>query len=108
MSFLFVAVISVVGFTQDKNEKNCCADTKSEKTIGKMCDFPEDVSVSANDESESLASIKSDDKVKKSEKNTKKMDKSVKQDKSKNKSSEEGCCSPSTKKTEKSKSSSKS
>ena len=107
IALVFAVLFSAVTFSQDKTEKNCCSE-KSKTTMSKYCDVPDEVSISTNDKDNSMASIQGDDKNKKVENNVKSMDKNMKKDKSKCSSSEDGCCSPDKKKTEKTKASDKS
>jgi len=96
--FLFAAI----GYSQEKSDKNCCSKEKSKTTMSKICDVPDEVSLSSGDNDELTASL-NDDKNKKVEKNLKSVEKNTKTDNSKNKSSDDGCCSPDKKKTDKTK-----
>lgn len=105
MKSLFVVLVfgvlfTAVSFAQDKTEKSCCS-TKS-KTMSKICDVPDEVSLSSGDGNNMIAS-NNDDKTKKVEKDAKLLDKDMKKDKSKSTNSEDGCCSTDKKKTEKTK-----
>jgi hypothetical protein len=105
MKSLFVVLVfgvlfTAVSFAQDKTEKNCCS-TKS-KTMSKICDVPDEVSLSSGDENNMIAA-NNDDKNKKVEKDVKAVDKNLKKDKSKSTNSEDGCCSTDKKKIEKTK-----
>ena len=71
--------------------------------MSKICDVPNEVSISLNEKDDLIASVQGDDKNKKVEKNVKNMDKSIKKDKSKCNTSDNRCCSPDKKKTDKSK-----
>ena len=101
-SFLVALVLSVlfntINYAQDKS---CCSTDKS-KTMSKICDVPEEGSISSGDENTLIAS-NNDDKTKKVEKDVKAVDKNMKKDKSKSTNSEDGCCSTDKKKTEKTK-----
>ena len=103
VGFLFASV----GLTQDKSDKNCCSNAKS-KSVGKTCDSPDEVSKSSSDKDKLISSVQVDDKNKKFEKNVKCSDKKLKNEKSTNSSSNDGCCSPNKKKTEKLKANNKS
>jgi hypothetical protein len=107
IALVFGVLFSGVSYSQDKTDKSCCSGEKS-KTMSKICDVPDEVSVSSNNKNELTASVQGDDKNKKVEKNAKSIDKSVKKDKSKGSSHEDDCCSPNKTKTEKSKNSNKS
>jgi len=100
MVLVFGVLFSAVTYSQDKTEKSCCSE-KSKTTMSKTCDVPDEVSISSNDKNSSMASVQGDDKSKKVEKNVKSTDKNTSKVKSKNNSSDDGCCSPDKKKTEK-------
>lgn len=106
-SFLVVLVFGVlltaISYAQDKNGKGCCSEEKSLSGLDKCSESSDASSISAS-ENDQLASIQSDDKNKKVEKNIKNMDSKVKKEKSTSKSSDDGCCSSSNKKTTKNKS----
>ncbi len=101
VALLFGLFVSAGVYAQDKTDKSCCSSEKSETSMSKMCDVPDEVSVSSNEKDDMMASIQGDDKNKKVEKNMKSTDKNMKKDKMKSKSSEDGCCSPDKKKSEK-------
>ena len=103
IALVFGVLFATVGFSQDKNEKGCCSSEKSKTTMSKICDVPDEVSISSNEKDDLIASVQGDDKNKKVEKNVKSMDKTIKKDKSKCSTSDDGCCSPDKKKTDKSK-----
>lgn len=100
IALVFGVLFSTVNYSQDKTEKSCCSE-KSKTTMSKTCDVPDEVSISSDAKGNSLASIQGDDKNKKVEKNVKSTDKNTNKVKSKNNSSDDGCCSPDKKKTEK-------
>jgi len=101
--FVFGFLVSVNAYSQDKSEKSCCNNEKSKTTMGKTNDVQEEILISSTKQDNSYASV-SDDKDKKTDKNLKNTDKNIKKEKSKCNSSEDGCCSPDKKKTEKIKS----
>lgn len=70
--------------------------------MSKICDVPDEVSLSADDSKELVASVNGD-KNKKVEKNLKSVEKNTKNNDSKSKSSDDGCCTTDKKKTEKTK-----
>jgi hypothetical protein len=104
-SFLVALVLGVflisVSYSQDKQDKRCCSSEKS-KTMSKICDVPDEVSISSDDKGAMVAS-NSEDKTKKVEKDVNAVDKNLKKDKSKSTISQDGCCSTDKKKTEKTK-----
>lgn len=106
-SFLVVLVFGVlltaISYAQDKNGKGCCSEETSSISLDKCCQSSDGASISSS-ENDQLASIQSDDKNKKAEKNLKNMDSKVKKEKSTSKSSDDGCCSSNDKKTTKTKS----
>ena len=103
VALLFGFLVSVNAYSQDKSEKSCCSSEKSNTTMGKTNDVQEAVVISSTKQDNLYASA-SDDKDKKIDKNMKNSEKNVKKEKSKCNSSEDGCCSPDKKKTEKIKS----
>lgn len=105
-SFVFALSILLISssFAQEKS-KGCCSDVKTNATLSKICDVPDDASIQSSSNNNLTASLENDDKNKSVEKNLKSTEKNIKTDKSKNSSSEEGCCSTDKKKTEKTKSS---
>lgn len=101
---LLGAFLVSFGYSQTKSDKDCCSSSGTTKTSSlKVCDDSEGVSMSALEDENSIASIQSDDKNKKIEKNTINVEKNVKIDKSKSKSSDDGCCGTDKKKVEKTK-----
>ena len=102
IALVFGVLFTSIGFSQDKKEKGCCSSEKSKTTMSKICDVPDEVSLASDDKDKLVASI-DDDKDKKVEKNVKSLDKNTNKIKSKNNASEDGCCSPDKKKTDKSK-----
>jgi cell division protein FtsN len=106
-ALVFGIIVSGVGYSQNKTEESCCSE-KSKTTMSKICDVPDEVSVSSKEKSDLTASVQSDDKNKKVEKNVNNSDMSTKKEKSKTKSSKDDCCSPDKGKTEKTKTSDKS
>jgi hypothetical protein len=106
-ALVFGIIVSGVNYSQNRTEKSCCSE-KSKTTMSKICDVPDEVSVTSNEKSDLTASIQSDDKNKKVEKNVNSIDKNTKKEKPKSKSFENGCCSPDKEKTEKTKTSDKS
>lgn len=102
ITLVFGVLFATLGFPQDKNDKGCCSSEKSKMTMSKICDVPDEVSISSNNEDDLMASVQGDDNNKKVDKNVKSMDKNLKE-KSKKNCSENGCCSSDKKKTEKTK-----
>lgn len=105
--FAFVLAIGVVlisSASAQEKSKSCCSDTKTQTTLSKICDVPDDASIQSSTNKNLTASLENDDKNKSVEKNIKGTEKNIKTDKSKSNSSEEGCCSTDKKKTEKTKS----
>ncbi len=100
-ALVFGVLFTTINYAQDKKEKGCCSSDKS-KTMSKICDVPDEVSISSGDANTLIASNK-DDKTKKVEKEVKSMEKNIKKDNSKSSNSEDGCCSTDKKKTEKTK-----
>ncbi len=101
VALVFGFFVSAVVYAQDKTDKNCCSTEKCKTSMSKMCDVPDEASVSSYEKDDMMASIQGDNKNKKVEKNLNSTDKNMKKDKMKSKSSEDGCCSPDKKKTEK-------
>lgn len=101
ITLVFGVLFATISFSQDKTEKGCCSSEKSKTTMSKICDVPDEVSVSSNEKNELIASVQGDDKNKKVEKNVKSTDKNTNKVKSKSNSSDDGCCSPDKKKTAK-------
>lgn len=105
IALVFGVLFTSVSFSQDKNKKGCCNSEKSKTSMNKICDVPDEVSVSSDKNDNLIASVQGDDKNKKNDKDVKVMDKSIKKDKAKCNTSDEGCCSPDKKKTDKTKNS---
>jgi len=103
IALVFGVLFATAGFSQDKNEKGCCNSEKSKTTMSKICDVPDEVSVSSNEKNELMVSIQGDDKDNKVEQNVKSMDENNEKVKSKCNSSDDGCCSSDKKKTVKTK-----
>ncbi len=101
-ALVFGVLFTTINYAQDKKEKGCCSSDKS-KTMSKICDVPDEVSLSPGGNTNITESVTTDDRDKKTEKNVKEKDKCLTSDKSKVKSSGDGCCSTDKKKTEKTK-----
>ncbi len=107
VALMFGALFTVVGYAQDKTDKSCCSSENSETTMNKIFDVPKEASLSSSEKDDLAVSVQSNDKNKKVEKKMRKVEKNMKEDNSKKNSSEDGCCTPSNKKTEKIKTSHK-